>query len=250
MFKFFRKKTPNPVKAIRLTTLEPQLRADFDRPALVEILLQAWSEAAGCLPDSYDIYGPYGIPKGRGVGLRAFRNRLRDRGHADDYGYLAADEQRGGVYVSFLESPPYPADFCEIVLWFRSSVAEVDAAAIVSRIAAVIPIDYGYLSELNENQAPLGESIIRRHLFGGTSIEVGNNALSRWHRNIHAISSGGLRDIYRLNFLNQKQLARLRQCGDVEAEPITGDLYSVPVESAAQRRELRTCLSIAADTPT
>ena len=100
-------------QTIRLLTLETEVRAAIDRPAMLAALLQAWQEAIGHPPDELHIDGPYGIAKGSTVGLKAFHAKFKGEGHAKYHGY-SGSYQRNGFNVTFFRSPPYGTNFVEI----------------------------------------------------------------------------------------------------------------------------------------
>ncbi|WLI88573.1 hypothetical protein Q4S45_17880 [Massilia sp. R2A-15] len=237
MFGLFAKRPP--ITTIRLNSLERTGgRSHAIRPALLEGLLQAWRAAIGDLPSSFDIHGPYGIAKGQSIGLRAFESKLQRKGHDAYSGYSCWDEHKAGFNVSFFESPPYPTSFVEILFWFVSTEVQADAKAIVSAMADVIPIDYGYVSELPGNLEPLSESPIKNGIFG-SSVQIGTNELSQWNRKIHLAAEGRIRDIYPINFLNPKQIDSLRSFGEFEVEAIAERLYMLRIDDVAHLARLK-----------
>jgi hypothetical protein len=231
-------KTKPPIVTIRLTALEGAEHGRIDRPALVEALLKAWRGAMGGPPDTFDIDGPYGIAKGRGVGLQAFENKLRKKGHDAYHGYVAWDRQRAGFCVSFLASPPYSTSFVEIVLWFDSAAVAINAVDMVNELALAVRIDYGYVFDLPGNFSPLSEAPIKRGIFG-SSIQVGGNALSEWNKEIHLVAEGGIRDIYPVNFLNSRQVDAVRGFSEFEMKAIAGGLHVLQVDDAAELANLK-----------
>jgi len=226
------------VQTIRLFVLQTDGRAALDRPRMLAALLQAWQEAIGHPPDELDIYGPYGIAKGSTVGLKAFHTKLRDKGHAKYDGY-SGGFQRSGFIVTFFRSPPYGTNFVEIVLWFDNDDLKVDAVNFVDKLACEVEIDYGFVTQLGDNLCPRSEAEIKRGIFGGMSIQVGTNSLSRWHQQVETILDGAVRDIYPQNFLNDRQLDRLRQLTTVQSTAVGQGLHLVDIRTAEERRFLR-----------
>ena len=243
MLEYF-KKSQTPTLAIRLTSLAAPARAEVDRPALLDVLLSVWRDHVGNMPEWFDIFGPYGIVKGQSIGLNAFMSKLKKRGHTDYDGYVAMNEQHGGFCVSFFKTPPYEAGFCEIVLWFRPAVKGIDVVEVVRQIAAVVPVDYGYSNELRKDQDPVTESMRRRGLLGGITTDVGTNSLSQWHRKVRTVADGSLRDVYRINFLNRRQIERLREFDRPDVTRITDDLHAFIVLGAAEQNDWRKRLVI------
>ena len=239
MFNFIKKKPP--ILTLRLVALERADEDCIDRPALLEAITKTWRSTVGNAPLSYDIYGPYGIAKGRTVGLQAFENKLQRKGHEAYSGYSANDGQRAGFHVNFFGSPPYGVRFLEIVFWFASSELQIDPSKIVQGISEVARIDYGYVSELPGNYDVFAEAPIKRGIFG-ISVDVGNNPLSQWYKSVHLITEGQVRDIYSINFLNQKQVDALRHHCDVQVSAIAQELYSLRIDSVTERTRIRNCL--------
>jgi hypothetical protein len=248
MFRYFKSRR-SPTLALRLTSLASPVWGDAVRPELLEVLLSLWNDSVGHPPEWFDIFGPYGIAKGQSIGLNAFKSKLKKRGHADYHGYVAVSEQYGGFGVSFFEAPPYGISFCEIVLWVKPVIEEIDWLGIVRRLAFAIPIHYGYLSDLAENQNPMTESRIRRGLLGGVTVDIGTTSLHHWHHRIQTIAEGGIRDIYRLNFLNRQQLYRFQQFDNLDAKQVTDDLYALSVADVAQQNVMRARLTNVRDFP-
>src|SRR6185436_17682848 len=95
-------------------------------------------------PIEYDIDGPYRIPKGRTIGLKAFEHKLEEKGHEPYYGYRGVTPGESGFLVSFFDAPAYPSGFCEITVWRNSGTGAIDSCGFVQRIARAIQVDYGY----------------------------------------------------------------------------------------------------------
>ncbi|SFG87402.1 hypothetical protein SAMN05518865_12115 [Duganella sp. CF458] len=206
MFNLFKKKPP--ITTLRLYALQKQGDDYIQRPQLLKGVFAAWKSVTGTLPEDFDIDGPYGIAKGRTVGLKSFLSKLQKKGHSAYHGYTGVHEDHGGLHVSFFEAPPYSAAFVEIVLWLYEPNAVDAAVEMVRQLLAMHKIDYGYLIELPHDHDPVSEPRIKRGILG-TSISVGNNSLNKWHRQVQTLQDGLVRDIYSLNFLNAKQVEQI-----------------------------------------
>lgn len=242
MFNLFKKKPPT--TTLRLYALQKHGDDDIQRPQLLDGVLAAWRSATGALPDGFDIYGPYGIAKGRPVGLKSFLAKLHKKGHSAYYGYSASHQGHGGLHVSFFEAPPYSAAFVEIVFWLHEPIAADAAIEMVSQLLAKHKIDYGYLIELPSDHDPLSESRIKRGILG-TSISVGSNSLHKWHKQVPALRDGRMRDIYSLNFLNAKQVEQIAHLEILNSADVAGDLVVLRLDDPLERRrvrELQSCL--------
>ena len=52
------------------------------------------------------IHGPYGIPKGRHIGIRAFKNKLKLKGHEKYYALSGKTDSKLGFEARFEASSP------------------------------------------------------------------------------------------------------------------------------------------------
>lgn len=240
MFSLLRKKSP--LTTLRLYVLQGLDKDRIQRPELLEGVLAAWKGATGTLPADFDIYGPYGIAKGRSVGLTTFLAKLQKKGHSAYSGYSGVDDGSGGLHMSFFETPPYSAAFVEVVLWLYAPIAIDAAIEMVRQIRAVHQIDYGYLTELPSDHDPVSEARIKRGILGGTSVSVGNNSLSKWYQQIQALNHGCVRDIYSLNFLNAKQVGQIDNSTILDSIEATADMYVLQLEDPSERRRVRELL--------
>ena len=69
----------------------------MNRQALVESLLELFESDFGELPKEFVIHGPYGIPKGRHIGIRAFKNKLKLKGHEKYYALSGKTDSKLGL---------------------------------------------------------------------------------------------------------------------------------------------------------
>jgi hypothetical protein len=222
----FRRRDESKVRALKLYSVWlPAARPAIDRPVLVETILGLCQALFGNLPAKFDIHGPYGIRKGQSVGIKAFRSKLQRRGHDDYYALDGSTPGSFGFGCLFDAKTGTDHLYTELVFWYLLTGEDVDVVALVSRLSAVFPTDYGYAIDLPSDYIVSAEAKLRRTLAG-----VGlrqNEELFEWRRRIGGILQGEVRSVYPYNFLNDAQAERLRTVGLPQAAALGGTDLSV-----------------------
>ncbi len=218
----FTSKAP-PIRTMKAySILDADGQEKIDRPRLVEVLIEVCRNIFGKTPADYDIYGPYGIPKGKTIGQQAFLKRLQDKGHDKYTGYTASVPNEFGFTCSFYSrSDTSSCAFVELVFWYGASQFAVDLPHLTKIIANAFPINYGYVLDLPDNYDVMMEMPIKKGIFG-TSVST-NSKQYKWHQSVGRITEGGVRDLYRYNLLNPSQVDALGKMGIVGAvEVVSG----------------------------
>jgi hypothetical protein len=238
MFRIFRRTAPPSVRALKLYSVWSLDKAKVvDRPALVEGLLSVGEKFFGSLPREFDIHGPYGISKGRSVGIKAFRNKLAKRGHADYYaldGYCADSFGFSGLF-----SAKTRAGHCydELLVWFAIGKYAVEILDLADDLIRLFPTDYGYVADFPSDYNPLTESRRRKTLSGFTLKE--DREHSTWRSAIPVVLDGRIRNVYRYNFLNRKQAEALASLGFPAPIRVTNEVSALVLTNDAEFEECK-----------
>jgi hypothetical protein len=224
MFNLWRPKpVPLSLRALRLYSVAPIGKPRrLDRAELVEGLLSACEKSFGSTPRRFDIYGPYGISKGRGVGIKAFRNKLAKRGHADYYGLEGGIGEPFGFWCFFMPERNGQAGWDEVVLWFDFRTHGIDVPPLAKTIIRFFPANYGYVKEFPADCLVPSESRPKKTFMGVTF--VGDPEYESWRSRIPTVLDGKVRNIYRCNLLNAAQSHSLQSFGFPKAVPFAGDV--------------------------
>lgn len=237
MFFWRRKLVPLSLRALRLYSVspigEPRL---LDRAKLVEGLLSTCDKFFGATPTKFDIYGPYGIPKGRGVGIKAFRNKLAKRGHGDYYGLSGGIGEPFGFWCFFMSEKEGQLGWDELVVWFDFEAQGIEVPELAKTILSFFPANYGYVKEFPADYLVPSESRPKKTFWGVTYI--GDPEYGNWASRISTVLEGRVRNVYRFNLINPAQIQSLRSLGFPEPVPFVGD---VGVLEFADDETLRAC---------
>lgn len=209
---FFWRRDESKLRALKLYSVWlPGRQPAIDRAVLTETILGLCQEQFGDVPAQFDIHGPYGIRKGRGVGIKAFRSKLQRRGHADYYAIDGSTPGSFGFGCLFGAKTGTEHFYNELVFWYALTGKAIDVVALTSRLAAVFPTDYGYAVDLPSDYMASAESKFRRTLFGVSLAP--NEQLVQWRTRIGGVLQGEVRDVFPYNFLNDAQAEKLRAVG-------------------------------------
>ncbi|MDP5138638.1 hypothetical protein [Rheinheimera baltica] len=171
----------------------------IDRPALVEAILDVFESMLEEMPKNFDIDGPYGISKGRTVGIDSFKNKLHQKGHEKYYALMGRTENRLGFHALFEANRPNTT-YSEIIFWFKKNSYTVPFKELIQRVIDPLSASCAFQFDFVEGFDIFAESKIKKGFFG-VSVEV-NSATTQW---IDQYESGGYRDIFAFNLLSEEQ---------------------------------------------
>ncbi len=215
-------------RAIKLYTVAAEGHAlALNRPLLVQTILDVMHHHFQALPKEYDISGPYGIRKGSSVGIKSFLNRLQKKGHDKYYAMHGSTTDHFGFELH-LESGQ--GKYNELIIWFDLSLYPADETGIVRELIDAFHTDYGYTVDFPTNYSITLESEIRYKW--GTYSSSMNPDLSIWLKNIQTVHEGNLRDLYKINFLNPSQYARLAPTIASLVQHLADNLYVLEFNDA------------------
>jgi hypothetical protein len=208
MLRFFRRPPATTTRALKLYSVWPvAMPKTIDRPALVEGVLSASQRFFSSTPNRFDIHGPYGISKGRSVGIKAFRNKLAKRGHADYYGLEGYCEESFGFSCLFEAITGVGHRYDELLMCFAIDRHQVDVLDLAEALIKLFPSDYGFIQDFRSDDNVMAEARRKRTLFGYTLKEDPEH--SRWRSAIPTVLDGKIRKVYRYNLLNEAQVQAL-----------------------------------------
>jgi hypothetical protein len=238
MWRFLRRDVPR-VRALKFFSVWPDAEPKYlDRPALVDGLLSMTTDVFGEYPQEFDIQGPYGISKGRSVGIKGFRSKLAKRGHEDYYGL---DANSGGSFGFFSQLKARTGGghfYDEVCVWFAVDQHQIDAMALARSVALLMPVDYGYITDFPSGYDLRVESPRKRLLFGGYALrETADHA--HWRANIPNVLEGMIRDVYPYNFLNRRQVEVLAKLGIPEPTTLTQHMSALVFSDDRALQECR-----------
>lgn len=164
----FRKKEK--LTALKLYSIGAD-QSGIHRPNLVDLLLDFFSSRFGELPSSFVIHGPYGIPKGQDIGIRAFKNKLKSKGHDKYYALHGETESKLGFEVLF-EAKIGNDSYSELIIWFNPDLFSASLKDVAVKFQTCFSTSSGFDIEINPLKQTVTEDKINRTIFGGTSIEV------------------------------------------------------------------------------
>jgi hypothetical protein len=224
MFDFPRRKPPPlSLRGLKLYSVSPIGRPRaLDRAALIEGLLSGCELFFGSAPSKFDIYGPYGIKKGQGVGIKAFRNKLAKRGHEDYYGFSGGIGEPAGFWYFSMDQKDGKSGWDHLVVWFDLRTKRVEVLDLAQAVMRCFPANYGYVKDFPADCLVPSESRPRRTLFGLSY--VGDPEYAHWTSRIPLVLEGKVRNIYRYNLLNSAQAHWLQSLGLPEPVPLFGDV--------------------------
>jgi hypothetical protein len=171
----------------------------INRPDLVEAILYIFEDHLNELPQIYDIHGPYGIPKGKGVGIRGFKNKIEQKGHDKYYGLWGQTEKILGFNL-LLGARIGDSNYSELILWYRKELFYPVFEDLVKILKDPFNASCAFQMDFEEGFDIFSESKIKSGIFG-VSVEV-NSRHKKW---IESFESGGYRDIFEKNLFTESQ---------------------------------------------
>ena len=234
------------IRAIKLYSVSsPERRVTILRDALVDMILGQCERYFGGMPTQFDIHGPYGIPKGRSIGLQAFRNKLVRRGHADYYALNGEIPGSFGFSCLFDARTRTAHVYTELVFWYLVSLHQVNVELLVASLSRSFPIDYGFVIDLPPDYSVVMESKIKKTMFGaGVST---NKEFHRWRGEINTVLTGKVRGLYPYNFLNDAQVNELLSLGFPQASSLVPGLSILAFPDPIALEDARSRLARSAD---
>lgn len=236
-----RKKTQWAVLKLYLSVSKDR-PSPIEREQLVDTLLKCFEDCSGQAPKQLDIHGPYGIAKGRTVGVKRFLNLLQTKGYEKFYALTMSDKNQD-VWIHFmdtaheLDTMAWDFGYQEIVIGHKTPLFLCDLQHISAKIYNVFPFDYGYITELPNNFDLIDESKIK------SSVSITDWP---WRKNTNKILTGAIKDVYPTNLLNDGQADMVKQLG-YEVTKFNDEIYVWNVdkdELSVIRQQLRNELII------
>lgn len=178
----------------------------IDREKFVLSLLDAFETQLNELPHDYDIHGPYGIAKGRSVGIKAFKNKLQLKGHSKYSALSGTTDSRLGFEVRF-HFKVGEISYSEIVIWYNPLYFAPTFSEIAELINRSFPISCAYEIEIDLERMTVFENPMKRGWLGGLSIKMAYEHL-QW---IKDFQNGAYRGIYKKNLFSDLQLNLIRK---------------------------------------
>jgi hypothetical protein len=190
--------------------------SSIQREKLVDTLLKIFATCYGEMPKLLDIDGPYGIPKGRPVGVKRFINLLQSKGYDKFYGLTMSDKNHG-AWIHFLDTAHeldkkgWDFGYQELIIGHKRPLFSCDLLQVAAEIYKTFEFDYGYIAKLPDNYDLMNESKIKR-TFG--MISTTNSPTDwTWRNNTNRILDGAIKDVYPTNLLNQAQADSIKLKG-------------------------------------
>lgn len=118
---FFKKK--DEFTAIKLYSIGKD-QEFLNRPVLVEAILDVFQNILNEMPQNFDISGPYGISKGRTVGIESFKSKLQQKCHEKYYAFMGCTENCLGFHALFDANRPNTT-YTEIIFLFKKGTYTV-----------------------------------------------------------------------------------------------------------------------------
>lgn len=205
---FFRnKEVKKEVAVIKLYLIDSTI-SNNAKAQLLETLLSYFENQFGEMPEEYVIHGPYGVPKGSTVGLRAFRNKLKIKGHDKYYGLNGSTQNKFGFSLS-VDCHWREQAYSELIIWGITELHPPSFEEIVKRVFRHFPVTSGYEMQSDNTHDFIYETKMKKSLFGTLSSELNYEHLD-W---IASFESGSIRKLYKKNLLTKAQLELIEELG-------------------------------------
>jgi hypothetical protein len=212
-----KERTPG-LSAIKLYCLgEPS-----HRELLVSQILKSLQATFDAFPAEYDISGPYGIPKGSTIGIKAFQNRLAKKGH-DKYFSLSGETNNLFGFRLLLGAQINETSYSELLVWYALGSRKIDFLKLVEPLLEPLDAVCGFEIDLPLDYSPSSETKIKKSFWGSISVEINNRHLA-W---VPTIRQGGMRGLFKNNIVNSEQLALLPVPDKATAKPLRHGLYYI-----------------------
>jgi hypothetical protein len=197
----------------------------IDRPQFVKYVISLYEKFFGEIPKRFDIHGPYGVSKWKAVGYKAFMNKLNKRGYEDFYGISIYHDDKNYEF-QFLDLKDSQGRRTEcyqsLTIAYNKNVYSTNPIDIIKEIVNVFPIDYGYVTDLPLKYTASNESKPIFNIFGKSSMI--DPIFWKWLLNISKVLQGEIKDVYRINLLNNMQVEKLNEKIDITIESFTGNI--------------------------
>jgi hypothetical protein len=186
--------------------------SSIQRERLVDTLLANFESCYGQGPDLLDIHGPYGVQKGRPIGVKRFKNLLQTKGFEKFYGLTMANKNHE-IHVNFLDNAHelhikgWPFGYQELIIGHKKPAYSCDLLKVARDIHEVFKFDYGYITQLPDNYDLASESRIRNTLGMISSDDSPTDRI--WRKNTNKILTGDIKDVYPTNLLNDRQADKI-----------------------------------------
>jgi hypothetical protein len=215
----FRKK--DKFNAIKLYSIGLE-QERIDRPAFIEELLKFFENKFEELPKEYVIHGPYGVRKGGSIGIKAFKNKLRTKGHEKYYALDGSTESRFGFHVSF-DSILDGTTYSELIIWCKANEYQLPFEETIEELTIPFSTSCGFEIEIDEGIDVFSEGKIKKGLLGGLSIESSHEHIN-W---IKSFDNGEFRALFKNNLFSSKQLDKLLSTNPESKHTEFGKLHFV-----------------------
>ena len=207
--------------AIKLYSIDDE-QSKIDRPMLVQSILEFFESELNGIPKEFDIHGPYEISKGQTIGIRAFKNKLEQKGHDKYYGLDGSTESQSGFNILF-NAPIGNNFYTELIIWCNSVLLELDLKLCAKQLTEIFPISCGFEIEFGNQHQITSEDLTKKRWFGLQETLISYKHLE-W---IQSFSNGGTRTNCINSLLSKEQLDNLQlSVRNLKYSPI-GNLYLV-----------------------
>jgi hypothetical protein len=216
--KLFGKERALGTSAIKLYCLGEPSR----REVLVSQILKSLQETFDAYPAEYDINGPYGIPKGSTIGIKAFQHRLAKKGH-DKYFALSGETKNRFGFRLLLGAQINETTYSELLLWYARGSRKVDFLKFVEPLLEPLNAACGFEIDIPIDYSASTETKIKKSFWGSISVEINNQHLA-W---VPTIRQGGTRGLFKNNIVNSEQFALLPALDKATTKPLGNGLYYI-----------------------
>ncbi|KZN62075.1 hypothetical protein N473_21255 [Pseudoalteromonas luteoviolacea CPMOR-1] len=177
----------------------------IDRPKLMDFILFFFENNLQ-IPLDFDIGGPYGIRKGSSCGIQAFRNKLEKHGHDKYYALSGVTENVVGFELLF-NAVYNEHTYSELIIWYNPKDYDLTFEKVIRELICSCVMSYAYELEIEAGYDISTETKIKKGILGGLSVKVSYEHLA-W---MDDYENGGYRDIFKNNFMNRAQLAKVQE---------------------------------------
>lgn len=190
--------------------------SSIQREKLVNTLLKTFETCYGETPKLLDIHGPYGIAKGRPVGVKRFINLLQSKGYDKFYG-LTMSNKSHEAWIHFLDTAHeldkkgWDFGYQELIIGHKIPLYSCDLLQVSADIYNSFEFHYAYITQLPDNFDIIRESKIKK-MFGVISTADSPTDWI-WRKNTNKILTGAIKDVYSTNLLNEIQGEKIREMG-------------------------------------
>jgi hypothetical protein len=213
--RLFNKEKKPPWEVLKVyTSISVDQPSSFVRQHFVNALLGIFERHYDQAPVSFDICGPYGIPKGKRVGIKRFNNLLQTKGYEKFYGF-SMENRNHEICFEFLDTSKdlklngWSHGYQELIIAHNNPPYSINLLQIAGEIFEVFKCDYGYITQLPNNYDLASESKITNML--GMISTVHSTIDWSWRANTNRILTGNIKDVYPINLLNDQQTNKINK---------------------------------------